>query len=104
MTLVIDGSHSRVTEFDTAIIRYAVRNYGMTLDAAGTETLEAGERDAAELVSDLGEETVEALRFLSDEAVEFLNSHVPAYVWYVEESCLWFEDAHECDSPFCCFN
>lgn len=98
MTLVIDGSHSRVEELDTAIIRYAVRNYGMTLNEHDAALLERGEADARELVSGLDAGDAEELRWLADEAVEYLNDHVPAYVWWVEESSLWFEDRDGC----CC--
>lgn len=87
MTLLIDGSHWRVSEFDTAVIDYAVRHYGFSLDdAEDAGIFEEARRDSNRLVSELTSEQCEALTWMADEAV---NHMCMTETVYVEESCLW---------------
>lgn len=90
MTLIIDGSHWRVQEFDTAIIDFAV-NRGMTLDAEDNNAFQVGRRDSNRLVSDLTPGECEYLSSIADDAVDWLCDHTIDGTYYVEDSALWFE-------------
>lgn len=100
MTCIIDGSHSRVTEFDVAIIEYAVTTFGMTLNAEDRNCYLVAKRDGSRLVSDLSPGECEYLGDIAREAVEFMNDQtqhdraMPGW-FYVEESCLWYEQEED---------
>jgi hypothetical protein len=91
MTLLIDGSHSRVSEFNVAVIDYAVRHHALKLDAEARNAFLVSQRDGRRLVSDLTPGECEYLNEIADEAVEFMNDHVIDGTYYVEDSGLWFE-------------